>query len=407
MITDEREEAKAREENVEIEALSQDLDKDWRAGRPTHIKATRLREMQMVSVAHHARITTTPVWFSEVTPDEIIRRLRETGIPEARLSMLREAAGVNFAVMAWSSLVASDCGRRTSTRFNLSEGLAYKLMATDLKGVVAADLKLPVNSFYIELPPGLIYQYDHRTGWHEVRILVVTEGTITEEIRARVDASMVPTWLQPLNAGRRLVIEAYGSPNSASKAVSDDSWLFQSYDVSDPTQPVDANDEADPRSVAYTGRTKMRLGIDGQILDPNKLRRFLFQFVLNFCIYLGSDRATRRLRHAAEIETLLGGKKRKNLRQSVLDRIVRLEKDRVFDVGTEVQIDNEFKSYVRTGKGTGASLTYRVLVRGHWRNQAHGPAMTLRKQKWIEPHIRGTELPTKVVGHTYVIKEDT
>lgn len=45
-----------------------------------------------------------------------------------------------------------------------------------------------------------------------------------------------------------------------------------------------------------------------------------------------------------------------------------------------------------------------VLVRGHWRRQAHGPRHSLRKMIWVQPHIRmPTGAPT--AGHDYVVDE--
>ena len=41
-----------------------------------------------------------------------------------------------------------------------------------------------------------------------------------------------------------------------------------------------------------------------------------------------------------------------------------------------------------------------VLVRGHWKRQAHGPAMAQRKMIHIEPYWRGPEdAPIAVRGH--------
>lgn len=31
----------------------------------------------------------------------------------------------------------------------------------------------------------------------------------------------------------------------------------------------------------------------------------------------------------------------------------------------------------------------RWLVRGHWRQQAHGPGRTQRRATWIDPYIKG------------------
>lgn len=39
----------------------------------------------------------------------------------------------------------------------------------------------------------------------------------------------------------------------------------------------------------------------------------------------------------------------------------------------------------------GHHLTKRFIVRGHWRNQAHGPNRSLRRPTWISPHIKGPE----------------
>ena len=44
------------------------------------------------------------------------------------------------------------------------------------------------------------------------------------------------------------------------------------------------------------------------------------------------------------------------------------------------------------GDGDGEShLTHRFMVHGHWRNQACGPKLSLRKQRWISPYIKGPD----------------
>lgn len=56
--------------------------------------------------------------------------------------------------------------------------------------------------------------------------------------------------------------------------------------------------------------------------------------------------------------------------------------------------------------GDRASPHVRGLVRGHWRNQAHGPGRALRTLRWIEPFWRGgDELPIAVRSH--VVSEDS
>ncbi|MGW2845392.1 hypothetical protein [Streptomyces sp. NPDC001274] len=45
---------------------------------------------------------------------------------------------------------------------------------------------------------------------------------------------------------------------------------------------------------------------------------------------------------------------------------------------------------------------HRWIVSGHWRNQAHGPARSLRRQTWVPAHVKGPEgaplLPTEKVN---------
>ncbi len=53
----------------------------------------------------------------------------------------------------------------------------------------------------------------------------------------------------------------------------------------------------------------------------------------------------------------------------------------------------------------GGSPTVQFLVRGHWRNQAHGPRRALRKQIRIEPFWKGNE-DARVLLRNYKVKED-
>jgi len=330
-------------------------------------------------------------WFSELAEDETFRRSSAMGT----------MGDLQSTLIAWVSLKLREISD-TSNWFRPSPQLTYKLLATDLRGAVVADLKLPYESFYVEMPPDVLYLEDKRTGWHEVRSLTVTRGRITEKslevARRHGDESV-----NSVRLGSRLLIEAYGEPNKNSAGPFDDTWLFKSYPIVDEIQDIESMIEQSIRDSEYEKHLN-RGRVGERILDGLELRTFLFKFVLNFCVYLGSEKITVKHEHADELEKILKGKKRKNLRKSLQDKVKRLENDRVFLVGSEVSIDPELKEFVRT-EGTGSfQLSYRTLVRGHWRNQAHGPARTLRKKKWIEPHIRGAELPTKRVGHRYNVK---
>jgi hypothetical protein len=53
---------------------------------------------------------------------------------------------------------------------------------------------------------------------------------------------------------------------------------------------------------------------------------------------------------------------------------------------------------------SGGSPKVQFLVRGHWRNQAHGPGHTLRVLKWIEPFWKGPE-DTRVLLRAHKVKK--
>lgn len=366
----------------ETTQLKEQLTKEFDRSRTvSHRQIARLRELiSMVTWTEttHVPGSSVPSWWGDFV-----------GIHPMKLTN-KEA--LNFAVVTWSGLRLTDGGKRVATWFAPSEGLTYKLMATDPKGAMVGDLHLPLDAFYIELPAGLVQQFDPDTGWHDVRVMSAVVGY--------PEQAHVPQ-AEPVPVCKRLVIELYGSPNASSASVLDDTWSFHAFDIGSPSTSVESLLEGDHEIAQVMG---IRGRIGERTCAAPELRRQLFMLVLNLCIYLGSERAQVRLRHEEEIKKLLGGRKKKALRLPVQEKVNKLERDRVYDVGTDVVIDSDIRAYVRTGTGTGTALSYRTIVRGHWRNQPHGPQRMLRKLLWIEPHVRGAELPSAVVGHNYEVK---
>jgi hypothetical protein len=45
----------------------------------------------------------------------------------------------------------------------------------------------------------------------------------------------------------------------------------------------------------------------------------------------------------------------------------------------------------------------RWLVRGHWRNQAHGEGRALHKMLWVEPFEKGKDLAERLEDKNYVV----
>jgi hypothetical protein len=76
-------------------------------------------------------------------------------------------------------------------------------------------------------------------------------------------------------------------------------------------------------------------------------------------------------------------------------------------VGRTIKIDPRLVRAVRDGSRDPAfRLKHRHIVRGHYRNQAHGPKHSLRTSKWIAPYWKGPEEGARLV-HTYVLDSET
>jgi len=70
-------------------------------------------------------------------------------------------------------------------------------------------------------------------------------------------------------------------------------------------------------------------------------------------------------------------------------------------IGCEIKIDSELVRIARSGaREIAFRIKSRFVVRGHYRNQAHGPKRALRTSKWIAPFFKGPEEGAKLV-HTY------
>lgn len=78
-----------------------------------------------------------------------------------------------------------------------------------------------------------------------------------------------------------------------------------------------------------------------------------------------------------------------------------------FMLTAPVQVDlrDALKAVQRGEKHKGGKLTVQFLVRGHPKNQAYGPNMSLRKRIWIQPFWKGPE-ESRVLLRNYIVKDD-
>ena len=88
---------------------------------------------------------------------------------------------------------------------------------------------------------------------------------------------------------------------------------------------------------------------------------------------------------------------------AAVERVVR---DRpVFDVGRVVRLDGGLRKAMQVGEGNRESwrLAQRFIVRGHWRNQAHGEGRALRRRQWIAPFWKGPDNVVEALSRTYEV----
>lgn len=76
-----------------------------------------------------------------------------------------------------------------------------------------------------------------------------------------------------------------------------------------------------------------------------------------------------------------------------------------FRVGRTVKLAPQIRALLKEGRqGKSWKLGHRFIVRGHWRNQAHGPQRSLRMRKWIEPFWKGAASLDEAFERTYSVE---
>jgi hypothetical protein len=134
----------------------------------------------------------------------------------------------------------------------------------------------------------------------------------------------------------------------------------------------------------------------------------LFRIVLNAVLYLGSSEPDIVQKVSAKHEAVERAGKIKSRAKAKLAR-QEANRESALDfasVGGRIEpivISSRSGSGPLESSGRGRSIFARFIVRGHWRNQAHGEGRTQRKIIWIKPHFKGPEI-TEVVNRPYAVK---
>lgn len=277
--------------------------------------------------------------------------------------------------------------RRIQTLPNMlrpTPGLAYRLLATDTKGVRGSDVVLPFPGFILLLPEKFISVTYPTSGQHwathvKVAVETVLDGDLPE--------TRMLCWRIEFMSGSRST-EHFDYPYSQASLL-----------LSRDTVTLSDGDLFDPMGVTFrVGERKAKFF---------EVHEVIGKYIVNTLLYLNGSRSDMRLVNADELEKAKVRASKKNARKTDVERYKRLKStSTLFTYGTHITVDPDIERSVRTGQRSGArwELKYKTVVRGHWRNQAHGPGRTLRSLKWIEPHTRGPDFSDKVAGHIYTVK---
>jgi hypothetical protein len=267
--------------------------------------------------------------LAAATYDPAERAFAEAAVRDASARMREPATeGVDMiALAAWAE--------SGFPRVQMGHRLAASLLATHVADDVLEGVRPPWPAFQVDVPHGLLF-----------RTIDCDESPVTSVIVFYDDGR----WAYfALREGGTAGFRRGMSAEQIVRELRPDDF--------DSDTPFPTLSDADQRLTSLIGR-----------------------LVINVAVELSSpDREVR------ETGTGHGDWQRRMRRGSPVPigpRIYRLTRD------VKVDVRAALGDYLRGG---GESPTVQILVRGHWKWQAHGPSMTLRKRIHIEPYWRGPE----------------
>lgn len=277
--------------------------------------------------------------------------------------------------------------------FSVRDSLVEKLMNTDIDNVHGEDIRLPLPCIYVSMPFGekTLLMRNEDTGMHEVSLVSIAEGEREGE--------------------RALFCVFYGEPRADGSSTTDDhvySFSFGLPPDGSLRQLLDRRAAEDAQRLRDDGIeiTVQRdmLRFYDESFDFEDALALLRRFVINFCLYLSSP--------GADIEPTKSGQGQwesvreepQQRRTSV--RVSHGKKRRSSKKRAEGSADLIYTTWDVGRNVTRLQRTLSatdILVRGHFRRQAHGAGRLLRKVIWIEPHIR-LATGEEPQGHEYKVE---
>jgi len=387
-----------------------------RAGEPFHRESAQLHILlSQASLSAMGKRPEHLAWFTDACLDEEIEvryQPTEAGVYPGSSSLMSKKEEDVFRMPIPGDtggllLQAADSfSHIKSVQFTgvpnwvkLTDGLTLGLLLTDLKGTTGADVKMPLPSFIIELPDGVVQTYDVETCWHETKYIIVTEA------------------VSP-HFGDALFLYAWSQPNENSVHLFDDHAEYFPLDLSYADESladvIETYEEIRSEEIAKFGSAFGRdsLGrIFGEEYVGPAFREKLLRIIINTVIYMTSASAVVKHEKQAAIDKLLKTQERRPLKLKERKQLEQLEDDPHYILGTDIIITHNDVETIEAAQNedikrssSRRTLKHPSITRGHWRWQPYGPRRSKRKRIWIRPYIRGKELGGTVRGHTYQLE---
>lgn len=251
-------------------------------------------------------------------------------------------------------------------RFRLSHGLAAKFALTDCDGIAPEELRLPFPAFMIELPypngPVLIDDTEMSQPVDANLVLVdsyrgcsvpfepVNTQRFEDLVRGLADRKQTTSWDQ-----RHLSMIATSATSTA--------YLYSFLEIDKEIIVPEPSPEVSDLKV-LTDKDSRAITIAWRI-------------IVNLVLYL---------KYTASGAASVSSGKTVN-HDHGLNSIV-------YELGRDVKIERNLRDAARAfcisgKKPEGWTLAKRFIVRGHWKQQVHGPARAERKLIFVEPYWKG------------------
>lgn len=292
-------------------------------------------------------------------------------------------------------------GKRT---YEVTPGLAEQLRDTELRGVMAEDIRLPYEALYIVIPSRAgLRVFNPLSGWHRCIGVYVTEDP---NIPNDNDLDLPEAWWAGENPVRGWRIMAIGEDKHQLSVRGDDAVIYfriplpDSYSLEDILNLTMADFKAIEEH--YDGHAVVT-GV-GEMSDEWKR---IFHWVMNVVLYVThiepgekwmmNDEAKRLWERMKKLPKKSGKREKLKKRFQSLDPRYR----RI--LGSKILVKRGQSGAERKSGSGRTVLNVKTRVAGHWRRVVHGKGRALRSWKWIAPYWKfkdGVELS----GKTHEVK---